>query len=67
MPAIVQFYFSAIVLMLPLLSCVGIGVYWARRELPFGGAGKSGHGREKGFIALEEMSTTKTIIQFYGE
>ncbi|KNE24828.1 aldehyde dehydrogenase family protein [Achromobacter spanius] len=36
-------------------------------ELPFGGVKKSGHGREKGFIALEEMSTTKTLIQFYGE
>jgi len=36
-------------------------------ELPFGGMKKSGYGREKGFIALEEMSTTKTLVQFYGE
>jgi len=27
---------------------------------------RSGHGREKGWMALEEMSTTKTIIHFYG-
>lgn len=35
-------------------------------ELPFGGMKKSGHGREKGFIALEEMSATKTIVQYHG-
>lgn len=30
-------------------------------ELPFGGVGKSGHGREKGFEALYGFSTLKTI------
>jgi aldehyde dehydrogenase (NAD+) len=35
-------------------------------ELPFGGVKKSGHGREKGFLALEEMSVTKTVIQYHG-
>jgi aldehyde dehydrogenase (NAD+) len=35
-------------------------------ELPFGGTGKSGHGREKGFIALEEFAATKTIINRHG-
>ncbi|MEE9336109.1 MAG: aldehyde dehydrogenase family protein [Granulosicoccaceae bacterium] len=30
-------------------------------ELPFGGVGKSGHGREKGFEALYGMSALKTV------
>ena len=34
-------------------------------ELPFGGMKKSGHGREKGFIALEHFTTTKTIIHHH--
>ncbi len=35
-------------------------------ELPFGGTKRSGHGREKGFLALEEMTTTKTVVQWHG-
>ena len=31
-------------------------------ELPFGGFKKSGHGREKGFEALYDMSATKTVV-----
>jgi aldehyde dehydrogenase (NAD+) len=35
-------------------------------ELPFGGTGKSGHGREKGFLALEEFAAIKTIVNRHG-
>lgn len=42
------------------INCYGAG---GGVELPFGGMKKSGHGREKGFLALEEMSTTKTVVQ----
>ena len=31
-------------------------------ELPFGGFGRSGHGREKGFDALFDMTTIKTVV-----
>ena len=36
-------------------------------ELPFGGMKKSGHGREKGFAALHDMSTLRTMIIKHGE
>lgn len=35
-------------------------------ELPFGGLGKSGHGREKGFEALYGFSTLKTVAARHG-
>lgn len=35
-------------------------------ELPFGGVGKSGHGREKGFEALYGFSTLKTVAALHG-
>ncbi|NPD16106.1 aldehyde dehydrogenase family protein [Xinfangfangia sp. D13-10-4-6] len=35
-------------------------------ELPFGGNGKSGHGREKGFAALYDFSVTKTVVLNHG-
>lgn len=35
-------------------------------ELPFGGSGKSGHGREKGFEALYGFSQLKTVAALHG-
>ena len=35
-------------------------------ELPFGGVGKSGHGREKGFEALYGFSQLKTVAASHG-
>jgi aldehyde dehydrogenase (NAD+) len=35
-------------------------------ELPFGGMKKSGHGREKGFVAMHEFSALKTLVFKHG-
>jgi aldehyde dehydrogenase (NAD+) len=35
-------------------------------ELPFGGSGASGHGREKGFEALYGFTTVKTVAALHG-
>ena len=45
------------------MNCYGAG---GGVELPFGGTKRSGHGREKGLIALEELSTTKTLVHWHG-
>ncbi len=45
------------------MNCYGAG---GGVELPFGGTKRSGHGREKGLMALEEMSTTKTLVHYHG-
>ncbi|MBN9428828.1 MAG: aldehyde dehydrogenase family protein [Burkholderiales bacterium] len=45
------------------INCYGAG---GGVEFPFGGMRRSGHGREKGLLALEEMSVTKTVVHFHG-
>jgi aldehyde dehydrogenase (NAD+) len=45
------------------INCYGAG---GGVELPFGGTKRSGHGREKGLMALEELSTTKTVVNYHG-
>jgi aldehyde dehydrogenase (NAD+) len=45
------------------INCYGAG---AGIELPFGGTGKSGHGREKGLVALDDYTNLKTVVIQHG-
>ncbi len=45
------------------VNCFGAG---SGIELPFGGTGKSGHGREKGLQALHDFTRTKTVVINHG-
>jgi aldehyde dehydrogenase (NAD+) len=45
------------------VNCYGAG---GGVELPFGGFGRSGHGREKGFEGLVEFTTTRTMVIAHG-
>lgn len=45
------------------MNCYGAG---GGVELPFGGTKRSGHGREKGLMALEEVSSAKTLVHWHG-
>jgi aldehyde dehydrogenase (NAD+) len=45
------------------VNCYGAG---GGVELPFGGFGRSGHGREKGFEGLVAFTTTRTLVIAHG-
>ena len=45
------------------INCFGAG---CGIELPFGGIGKSGHGREKGIEGLRTFTQLKTVVQSHG-
>lgn len=53
--AVAQFYFSAVVMLMPLLACVGIGVFWGKRDYPFGGT----------FVTMLVTSVTTPALVFH--
>ena len=51
----VAFYLSTLVLLAPLMTCVGVGIYWGKRDLPF----------SPNFLALLVTSVSTPALVFY--
>ncbi|MGE4340367.1 MAG: AEC family transporter, partial [Pigmentiphaga sp.] len=55
MPALIAFYLSTLVLLAPMLTCVGVGLYWGKRQLPF----------SANFLALLVTSVSTPALVFH--
>lgn len=55
MPALFAFYLSTLVLLAPMLTCVGVGLYWGKRQLPF----------SANFLALLVTSVSTPALVFH--
>lgn len=55
MAGLLAFYLSTLMMLAPIVSCVGIGLYWTRRKLPFSGT----------FLGLLVTSVTTPALVFH--
>lgn len=55
MAAMLDFYFATALLMAPLLVCVGVGLYWGKKDYPFAGP----------FVTVLVTSVTTPALVFY--
>lgn len=55
MAALIAFYVSTLVLLAPMMTCVGVGVYWGKRQLPF----------SANFLALLVTSISTPALVFH--
>lgn len=55
MLALLSFYVSTLVLLAPMLTCVGVGLYWGKRQLPF----------SANFLALLVTSISTPALVFH--
>lgn len=53
--ALFAFYLSTLALLAPLMACVGVGLYWSRRKLPF----------SANFLAMLVTSVTTPALVFH--